>query len=565
MQVSKYVRVKGFLEEKKGADSGRFRVLAFKKQDQFIYDQDEIFDEFPPYGFAFARSVFKMTEYPLNSLVEFYAFPAEPSHDNDDIMRMDANLASKLLDFEVINIQEEIMITPTAINQPILKKHIDLALNHFYICHKGILYGEFKFAGDEVIPSTAREVNRYSINPKTYTIAEKTFLLEKPNSKDVDAKIECITKRQLADWFKGLIKTTTLQIDWNEWRKLIKEVDAGDFQSRLMQVRTYMEEVHLIHTEIKTLANLSEPLAKMYQQSILNIKEEIRQEYLQPVLNEKTKINKEIAAINASITNQISKLTLLKEENHEIESNNQFLITEKNRLIKDLQIHAKLSFSQSIPDPTTFDTQIFNIDEKRPIEDLSSFLKSKFSNLDEAEKKCLHLLPQLNESKAILCKHIELVINLARFTNNCKLYIQQVEADWLKFSYFLKNGLQQCWQSALEAPDMLHFLLLEDINMASIECYGKPILDMLAEIRNGLSGFPPGWPKNIWIFGVPVECDEMPSFALPLIKKSFRDWGAFPIFSNLPQLNNPDTYISVQSIYEQTEVVPGFQHEYFDA
>ena len=107
------------------------------------------------------------------------------------------------------------------------------------------------------------------------------------------------------------------------------------------------------------------------------------------------------------------------------------------------------------------------------------------------------------------------------------MFIQQVEPDWLKFDNFYENGLKQIWQQAYSYPDKLHFIILEDLNMSSIECYGKPLNDLLGKTRKVLPGLGTTFPKNLWVFGIPIILSTH-TFGLPLVKDTFLNWGAFP-------------------------------------
>lgn len=567
MQPIKHVKVKGIIEIKKGL-SGRIRVLGFRKQDLFIYDKQEILNEFPPYGYVFAGGIFKTDENPLDTIIEFTAIPVETIHGDEDTMRLDLNQKRNPLDFQVIHINEDIMINSTVMNQPLLKKYVNDPISGFYIIHKEILYGEFKLKGEDVIPSTGREVSQYNTIPRIHFIEKtgKSYLLARPDPKDITAKIECFTKTQLAEWFKDSINTAALQINWHEWKKVIEGLDGSTLQPRFIQVRNYMSDMQLTRSEIISLASTSEPFLNLYQQAINNISAEIRKEYLGPIIEEKNKINKEIIAITESIHALKKQQIELQHKNQDIETNNEYLLKEKGRLMKDMQIYAQLLLPSERPDLNTFEIQNYK-KKSLPIKGIKEYIEQQSvlvveDNLDK--KKCMHLFPTMKDYNSILCKNIELVIEIARFSNNCILYIQQVEADWLKFNCFYKNGLQQCWEAAINDPDTIYFLLLEDINMASIECYGKPILDIIAGRRNSIPGFADGWPKNLWLFGIPLETGEESSFGLPLISSTFKYWGTFPAFKTCPRFINKDGLsISLKTIQEQEGIAPNYHNEYF--
>jgi hypothetical protein len=116
-------------------------------------------------------------------------------------------------------------------------------------------------------------------------------------------------------------------------------------------------------------------------------------------------------------------------------------------------------------------------------------------------------------------------------TNNCRIIIQQVEADWLKFERLYYNSLQYVWETAHQEPSVIHFLVLEDINLAGIECYGKPLLDMLDGVRLKLPGCETAWPENLWIIASFLPADGERAIGLPLSQTTFRQWGYIPFES----------------------------------
>jgi hypothetical protein len=63
-----------------------------------------------------------------------------------------------------------------------------------------------------------------------------------------------------------------------------------------------------------------------------------------------------------------------------------------------------------------------------------------------------------------------------------------------------------------------------------MECYGRPLLDLLNNIRKKLPGMSAQnqlFPDNLWIFGIPLTVSN-DDFGLPLIKSTYRNWCSFP-------------------------------------
>jgi len=251
-----------------------------------------------------------------------------------------------------------------------------------------------------------------------------------------------------------------------------------------------------------------------------------------------------------------------------------FLENNKNRLINDIRIASLVIeknpsiIPERIPKKSlpTFEVQTYQKKEQ-PFDDLSAFImsyKRLFEDGDSGPSDGKKALFQLRDKRLVLCANPRLVQLIAKYSNNCNLFIQQVEADWLKYDSFYVNGLEQCWQSAHANPEVIHFLLLEDINMSAIECYARPMTDLVAGIRTTLPGFQTPWPNNLWVFGVPVETDKENGFGVPLLEHSFRYWGALPIFSKInSNLASDKRYLPVQALINHDIEFSVSLNEYF--
>ncbi|OQP62906.1 hypothetical protein A3860_26725 [Niastella vici] len=575
MPEYKSIRTKGVLEERR-LNSGRFRVLGFKRQGQFVYDPEEIKKEFLPNGFVFAPGIFNNPKFTEDTIWEFYAIPGDNIIAGGDIMFLDSSRDYTKLDFQVFDIYEDVMVTAKQFNQPLLNRYFNEVTSKFYIHQKETLYGPFKTVSGEVVPELGRHVNLFGRLPRIHEINGRQYLLELPSENNIIEKIECYTRSQLADWFRREVRASGLKIDWNEWEHLLGTWnDNGEGLGRFNQVGNFMEELRLSHQEIKTLADSSATLKNMYKQSINDIRELIRQEELIPLLREKEVLEKEILSLNTRIATLQEESETLNKQRKKLTEEYQFINEEKDRLINDIKIHttvAEKTNTSSVYDLRqderlqTFEVRVFEkTGDVYP--DLKSFAKkceALFGEDVNVRKQGMLSFFQLRQYKAILCKQVDWVIQFARLTNNCKLFIQQVEADWLKYECLYRNGLRQCWESAVKNPEIIHFFLLEDINLSSIECYGRPFLDLLANRRQKLPGLDESWPPNVWLFGAPLELDKQENFGLPLIRSSFKYWGAIPSFDQInTTVDVSGSYLPLNVLYDHGIDAPIQMNDYF--
>ncbi|RYZ35943.1 MAG: hypothetical protein EOP49_33050 [Sphingobacteriales bacterium] len=127
------------------------------------------------------------------------------------------------------------------------------------------------------------------------------------------------------------------------------------------------------------------------------------------------------------------------------------------------------------------------------------------------------------------------------------------------------NKLKQIWASADQHKTMFHFFVLQDINMASFECYGRPLLDLVSEVREELPGQQTNWPENLWIFGMPLSRVLGDEFGLPLLRTTFKHWGYLPVAEPLTVNRKlaTDKVLPISHIYNHGAVLPSYINEYF--
>lgn len=72
-------------------------------------------------------------------------------------------------------------------------------------------------------------------------------------------------------------------------------------------------------------------------------------------------------------------------------------------------------------------------------------------------------------------------IFLAAMLGNSIYELCQPSPKWLTFEDFWRESLQPIWDSAHRSPEIWHFLLIENFNLALPECWGRPLWNMFDE------------------------------------------------------------------------------------
>ncbi|OYU56919.1 MAG: hypothetical protein CFE25_06755 [Chitinophagaceae bacterium BSSC1] len=567
--MNSITKIIGSIEEQKSDLSGRIKIHRFKLNDNYITDHDEIKNQFPPEGFVFAPKFFEKYDIELNTLIEFSInpFPSIPKMGQKlDTTLMDVSKECRNVGHKIYSVKANILLNSNSIDQKFLKNYISNEKNHFYIHSKGYLYGPFKYSNNEIIPKIGKEVFKYeSDNLQLFETGENIFILNEPTNPI--CKIDCMTIPQLTDWFKQQIKNININIDYSLLKRSFESQELNELdEARIKRAFTQIDQLQLSQENLNLLINSSEILKIELDKIITKYNLEIKEEILLKVNNEKQEILKEIT-INKNILNSIKEqVEKSKDENLNLIKEQEYINQNKERFYNDLKIlspvfenfntNNNLAFS-------SFEIQEY-INECKNYDDLNHYLHylvQNINNTDENtnyEKYIKAVVYQLKYHKAFISNNISLIKQIAKATNNSRILIQQVEPDWIKFENFFHNGLNQICKYSIENPEVIHFLILEDINMSSIECYGKPILDIINGVRNKLPNNNINWPNNLWLFGIPIERTEKSDFGLPLLESTYKNWGAFPeelenisieidntsLLLNISEINNHSTFTS---------------------
>lgn len=524
-------KVIGRIAEYKGENSCRIEVLSFKKNGDNIAGRAEIKTNFPPHGYVFAPNFFDDFDFDINSVIEFNTSSFIPSSkgENHDSVLMDSKKPVKQAGVRVIHLPPSVLFNDHSINQPRLKTFIKEELSHFYIRVNDLLYGPFRSTNHEVIPKHGMLVNKFNLIAE-YNVDGNSHILFEPEN--IVGPVDCMTQTQLADFFKKQIRNLEGAPDFNQIKKALEAQPLqGLDESRMQRLLANLDAFSVTLSEIKSLVNLSDEFKLFYQAALAKVNDEIKKELISPFVLEKAKLEQSVNTLTANVKKLKKEEESYTSNVEKLKKEYDFISSEKDRLINDIKVHAAISNENVTSRLFTWDEQLF-LNQTEAYSNLDEFINIMNDSVRPSEndksRYANRVISQFKEYKCFLCDNVQVIIQLARLSNNCRLVIQQVEPDWLKFENLYNNGLEFIWRSAHNQPGVLHFLILEDLNLASIECYGRPLLDIVNGIRHKLPSTDLPWPPNLWIFGLPLQ-HKSEDFGLPLLKKTFDNWGAFPV------------------------------------
>lgn len=141
------------------------------------------------------------------------------------------------------------------------------------------------------------------------------------------------------------------------------------------------------------------------------------------------------------------------------------------------------------------------------------------SDLDKEQRKAL---ADILSHKASIIPDISYAYTLANFITNTHLNIITVEHGWYHYEDFVKAGVLDFYNSALEDNEHNYLLVLENINIVPIECAFKPLIDLLSGARLNLPGATTlAFPKNLRILATVLPSASDDSFGMKLNEASY--------------------------------------------
>lgn len=549
----------GVICEEKSKDCGRVKILAFLDNEKKIkgnYDEKQLVEFFPPSGCIFGPSLF--SEYDNlrkgDSVIFQYQFNEQRKHDSHDSYSIVRNTLSKK-GFKISEIPSEI-IEVNILDISKLHEIPELRSSpneHIFLYTRELIIGEFIFENGKIRPKVSKEAKVWKRNNCNIIEWEDAlFLYDIPGREIEYTYIDCMDPKQLSEWFREQLKRIDPAYikqldDKTKWREeLPKKFDDADAhinelnKTRLKRIITILENIEFTREEIENLSNNFPDYKKIYEKKIEDFKEEYRNQIKKEFEEEKNILSQEISdfsdkinQLKEDISNRNKELKILNDTITNQEGTLKHLESNKERLLKDFSIFQSVTNPNLIqPAISSYSVLSYLIEEEKllgtPIDRKEDFLErlKYFLNRYKVKKEIsTRLLNIASAFKCFFVPEISFAVAFAEAAGNTKYIIRQVEPDWLHFKNFWENGLGILWDSSHKEPDILHLLVLEDINLASPECWGRPLFDILAGLRKKIPYGNTSWPSNFKIAATWLPSDN-PKIGLPLYKQTFSQWGA---------------------------------------
>jgi len=109
------------------------------------------------------------------------------------------------------------------------------------------------------------------------------------------------------------------------------------------------------------------------------------------------------------------------------------------------------------------------------------------------------LLPKPSLSRAIILA-----------SKRCRFMSEYVSAGWRSFSDLWDNGLEYMVKKSMKNPEMIHYLLLQNINLSYLPNYLQPLIDIQMEIIDKIPQTDYIFPSNLRILCSLTDGDVIP-------------------------------------------------------
>nr|WP_068887307.1 hypothetical protein [Pedobacter panaciterrae] len=534
------------------------KVIGIRFDDgQIVTDDDEIGAIFPEKGEIITFQTFHgKNEALLNvdDLVEIPVKDIKPIEAEGQLISVNHEPMLKRICYEVIEIPFELFSDSCfrleEVDKELIGKKFRFGSAELYLSIASQIFGPFKLVNGKMEPKLGKDVTIFKFNPETMmTYRGENYLLERP--KNEIGRADCMSSGQLMDWVKDKIKEYgNYNGDINNIIKLLKRTESFDSnldRTRFARALSILENIELSIDDIGKLFSKTSTWHEVFRECFEKNEMAFRNEHLLNLEKEFEQVNahhaERSAEMDKSITmkevriaekyNQLDDLErLIDEKSNELSAIDQ----RRDELILNIKLQANIA---GVPPPSLLKKaeQLQNY-EMRDLKNSSQFhfetiddyldeLKGRWGYTAEKRRLFESSLTIILQKRFLLASNTNFILALIQSLGNSRVCLQQAEVDWIKFGNLFPKGLEQIIESAETNPALSHYFILQDFNLPSFECYGKPLVDLADGIRVMVPGTDRLWPINLFVVLIPVAIRDA-DFGFKINQETFQNWGVLP-------------------------------------
>ncbi len=548
-------------------NGGNCKVIGIELDNLYIDDPEEICDIFYTSGIIFSNKLYEYgIDIEINDLIEII-----PSKINFDIeenrniyvgIKQVNKLGTPVIDIPSEYLTDEYLdlenITYFCNSNNLIQPHI----TRLYLCDHNQIFGPLKYENNKILPIKGKETNTFEYHIEELIedeLLSHLYLIKEPRVKI--KTVDCSTPAQLVEFLKDRISIDRADLNLilkvGQEISLINNKDSGLDLVRLKRAELYLNQLKLSFEQLQKLGQ-NKDWAEVVKNCIDEHEEEFEKAVLGKLHSNLDEIEKEIETKNTEL---VLIGELLEKEQYklsEMQYQIQVLESKKDEIISIIRIMANIqqpTLASAVDSNKTYEDSISvellsHLSGSSIYTDLYDFYEELFDKFKfhvKNQDKYEDGLILLKESRFLLAKSTDYVLNLLSHVGDAKVAIHHAEADWLKFKLWKDNGLLSVIKQASDDIDQHYFYVLQDFNIASFECYGKPILDISNRIRTTIDGVQT-LPSNFTIILIRTD-EEIDDFGFELNKSTFKNWKCLPNISSINLIKFPiDELIDLNNI-----------------
>lgn len=436
-------------------------------------------------------------EFPENDNFLPKIIHAEPEICNNVVQIIEVNSTS--ID-EYIDLQSPII-------KSLLTQYGFLNDDKIFILNDDSLYGPFKLNKSILEAVKGKSVYKYpyfkkfkfDLNTKTSVyIGELNEILK---------EVDCMSSDQLVEHCKSIMDVNVKNREIiNNFKKIAgKFIEDGSelHKVRIKRIKNLVNQINFTQSEIEDIAQQksvwNEIFSEMYHQNKELFLNEFREQLNTEIASIEEQKHTTEEALNVANIKLLDIQQLIKEN-----ENNLDRIKEKEQeLIDNIKIQANIVGSSSYQKSNTF---FERIESSKPIaKNAIELIESNDLTLEEIEQQLFH---ELIPKEVYYTNNINATLNILMMLNDYCYYLVNVEIDWIKYESLFENGLKQIVNEACNNNERMHFLILNDFNIANIEFYGKSLIDVINKTRSYIPGTNQPLPDNLKFILVETSCEN---------------------------------------------------------
>lgn len=341
--------------------------------------------------------------------------------------------------------------------------------------------------------------------------------------------------------------------------------------SRISKAYRLFDNMRLTKDQLDDLSTspiFSDLVNKSIKKFSDNYIESIRIEQGELIKEIESKVTEKKSAIEESIS--IRKIELEKLELQITKQRNILddILARKESIISDFQVVREVLNMGSSKEISHHDF-ISNIELFDNNEKLYNSFDCFVSNIDtfslqnNIKIKSRSLSQLLTQYTTLLLPDIRMVMPIIMSTGKCFYSISYVGVHWKSFSDLWCSGLNDLVDSCYKNPDILHYLILQNINLSYLPSYYQPIVDIALGIRKKFPNSNECMPTNLHVLGIVTKEEGM-----PLPESCIRYFGCYPK-NRIKDASDDDSgssiikgFLNSQMLYDNSVIGENSNSEY---